>query len=216
MLKHHSFAKKGNEYAGQMPIWKGWKLMLCLSFQRERKMLFYCENCFSFQVPLTQSSSKGDIIDRTSRKQTLMFWRVRSKLLFHRLFCSFPWRIYTLHLQIQNYKTDQSILLSYFLMATFLVMTSMKWETMDIKSIFKHFLNRDGDKNKKPGSTGRKIANFPLWLSVRPWKWSQQQELKFDIQEIRRQGRWEGMELRRKLKLFLELSKLFFIFRKPS
>lgn len=44
-------------------------------------------------------------------------------------------------------------------MASFLVMTSMKWEIMNIKSIFKHFLNRDGDKNK-PGSSDRKIANF--------------------------------------------------------
>lgn len=151
--------------------------MHCLSLQRERKMLFYCENCFSFQLPLTQSSYKGDFIDRRSR--TLMFWRVRSKLLRHRPFCSFPWRIYTL-----NHKTDQSILLFHVLMASFLVMTSMKWETMDIKSIFKHFLNRGGDKNKKPGSSGRKITNFLLWLVVRPWKWSQQHQLKFDIQEI--------------------------------
>lgn len=63
--------------------------------------------------------------------------------------------------------------------------------------------------NKKPGSSGEKIAHFPFWLVVRPRKWSQQQELKFDIPEIGREGRWEVMQWWRKLKFYLEFTKLF-------
>lgn len=46
---------------------RGQKLHHCL-FSKGRLIHFYWENCFSFQLPLTQSSSKGEIIDRRSRK----------------------------------------------------------------------------------------------------------------------------------------------------
>jgi len=36
MLQHHSFAKKGNEYAGQVPTWKGSKMIPKSLFWKEK------------------------------------------------------------------------------------------------------------------------------------------------------------------------------------
>lgn len=87
-----------------------------------------------------------------------------------------------------------------------LVNTQKLWPDNQFLSIF---LIVAVIKTRSQEAVVKKIAHFPLWLVVRPRKWSQQQELKFDIPDIGREGRWEGKQWWRKLKFYLEFTKLF-------